>query len=117
MIWEFIAGVFMLLGATFVLLSSIGLLKFPDIFMRMSATTKTATFGAGLLLLGTVSFFQDIGVTSRAIIIILFLFLTAPVAAHLIGRAAYHQGARLWGKSLIDELGKDLKNGRKTPPK
>ena len=58
----------------------------------------------GLVLLGTALFWQDIGISARVIIIITFLFLTAPVAAHVIGRAAYFDKVPLWDKTKVDEL-------------
>ena len=76
----------------------------PDLFMRMSATTKAATLGVGFVLLGTAIQYWDVGIFSRAVVIILFLLLTAPVAAHMIGRAAYFDGVPLWNKTIVDEL-------------
>ena len=52
--------------------------------------------------------FGDAAVTVRALVVCVFLLLTAPIAAHLIGRAAYHRGIRLFEKTWIDELGGDL---------
>ena len=76
----------------------------PDLFTRMSATTKAATLGVGLLLAATAVHFNELAVTSRAVAIIIFLILTTPVAAHLIGRAAYRSGTPLWSETLFDEL-------------
>ena len=101
---EIISGIVILLGAFFILISAIGLIRMPDIFTRMSATTKASTMGVGLILLGTALFWQDVGIFARVIIIITFLFLTAPVAAHIIGRAAYNNKVPLWDKTKIDEL-------------
>lgn len=101
---EIISGVFLLLGSLFILLSAIGLLRMPDLFTRMSATTKASTLGIGLVLIGTAIFWGDIGVAARALSIIIFLLLTAPVAAHIIGRAAYFDKVPLWEKTHIDEL-------------
>lgn len=101
---EIISGVLLLLGSLFILLSAIGLLRMPDLFTRMSATTKASTLGIGLVLIGTAIFWMDIGIATRAIAIILFLLLTAPVAAHIIGRSAYFDKVPLWDKTHIDEL-------------
>lgn len=101
---EIISGVFLLLGSLFILLSAVGLLRMPDLFIRMSATTKASTLGIGLVLIGTAVFWGDIGIAARAVSIIIFLLLTAPVAAHIIGRAAYFDKVPLWGKTHIDEL-------------
>ena len=101
---EIISGIIILIGAFFILISAIGLIRMPDLFTRMSATTKASTLGVGLVLLGTALFWHDIGISARAIIIITFLFLTAPVAAHIIGRAAYFDKVSLWKNTKVDEL-------------
>jgi len=99
------------LGTLFVLLSAIGLVRMPDTYMRISVNTKAATLGVGLILVGTAVFFNDLSTTSRSLVIILFVFLTAPVSAHLIGRASYFMGVKMWRGSVIDDLrGKYQKN-------
>lgn len=99
------------LGTLFVLLSAIGLVRMPDTYMRISVNTKAATLGVGLILVGTAVFFNDLSTTSRSLVIILFVFLTAPVSAHLIGRASYFMGVKLWKDSIMDDLrGKYQKN-------
>jgi len=107
---ELLSGTLLLLGTFFILLSAIGILKMPDLYTRMSATTKASTLGIGLVLIGTTLYWQDFGIASRSIAIILFLFLTAPVAAHIIGRAAYFGGEPLWDETRIDELQGKQKN-------
>ncbi|MCC5923740.1 MAG: monovalent cation/H(+) antiporter subunit G [Crocinitomicaceae bacterium] len=92
------------LGTLFILLAAIGLVRMPDLYLRISVTTKAATLGVGLLLLGTALYFKEISITTRAIAIIFFLLLTAPIGAHLIGRASYFIGVPLWKKSVIDDL-------------
>lgn len=101
---ELLSGTLLLLGTFFILLSAIGILRMPDLYTRMSATTKASTLGIGLVLIGTTLYWHDFGIASRSIAIILFLFLTAPVAAHIIGRAAYFGGEPLWDETRIDEL-------------
>ncbi len=92
------------IGSIFILLAAIGLIRMPDFYLRVSVTTKAVTLGVGLVLISAAVYFNDISVTSRVTAIILFLFLTAPVAAHVITRAAYFTGTRLWKKSVIDDL-------------
>jgi multicomponent Na+:H+ antiporter subunit G len=91
-------------GMTFMLIAGLGILRMPDLYMRMSATTKAATLGVGLILVAAAVHFQDIAVTSKVIATIVFLLLTSPVAAHMIGRAAYFDGVPLWDQSVVDEL-------------
>lgn len=101
---DILAGIIILSGTFFILVSAVGLLRMPDLFTRMSSTTKASTLGIGLVLLGTALVWLDIGITARVVIIISFLFLTAPVAAHIIGRAAYFNKVPLWNKTAVDEL-------------
>jgi len=102
--FEIIAGLLLIIGSLFILIATIGILRMPDIFLRMSATTKAATLGICVVLIGTAMFYQDFGILTRVVIIIMFLGLTAPVAAHMIGRAAYLEGLPLWHKTHIDEM-------------
>lgn len=92
------------LGALFVLLAAVGILRMPDTYLRMATTTKAATLGVGLLLGAAAFYFMDLSVTTRVLAIIIFIVLTAPVGAHLIGRASYIVGNKLWEKSVIDDL-------------
>ncbi len=91
-------------GAIFILLAAIGIVRMPDLYLRISVTTKAATLGIGLILSGAAVFFSDFSVTTRVLAIIFFLLLTAPVAAHMIGRASYFIGTTLWDKSVLDDL-------------
>jgi multicomponent Na+:H+ antiporter subunit G len=96
---------FIVSGGFFMLVAGIGVIRMPDLLMRMHAATKAGTLGAGLLLLAVAIHFGTAGVTIRAVATIFFLLLTAPVAAHVIGRAAYFSGwLELWERTLLDEL-------------
>lgn len=94
------------IGALFILLAAIGFVRMPDLYMRISVTTKAATLGIGLLLACAALYFSELAITSRVLAIILFMLLTAPVGAHLIGRVSYLIGDenKLWKKSVMDEL-------------
>lgn len=92
------------IGALFILLAAIGFVRMPDFFLRVSVTTKAATLGIGLILGAAALYFSEVSVVSRVFAIILFLLLTAPVAAHMIGRTAYFIGTKLWEETVIDEL-------------
>ncbi len=94
----------MLTGALFMLMGSLGVLRMPDLFLRMSASTKAATLGTSSLLAAVAVHFGEIGAASRAVATIIFLLLTAPVAAHMLGRAGYFVGVKLADATLIDEL-------------
>jgi multicomponent Na+:H+ antiporter subunit G len=101
---EILSGIFLILGSFFMLLSAVGILRMPDIYTRMSATTKASTLGIGLVLIGTALFWGSVSIVIRSLAIIFFLLLTAPVAAHIIGRAAYFGKIPLWYKTQVDEL-------------
>lgn len=92
------------LGAIFILLAAIGVVRMPDLYLRISVTTKAATLGIGLLLACAAIYFNNASITTRVLAIILFMILTAPVGAHLIGRASYFVGIRMWKKSTMDDL-------------
>ncbi|HEY8943471.1 MAG TPA: monovalent cation/H(+) antiporter subunit G [Polyangiaceae bacterium] len=86
------------------LLAGLGVVRMPDVLLRMSATTKAATLGAGCMLGAAALHFEDMGITTRAVAAIVFLLATAPVAAHMIGRAAYFARVPLWEGTWKDEL-------------
>jgi multicomponent Na+:H+ antiporter subunit G len=104
MILETACSILLICGAFFMCIAGIGLVRFPDLYIRMSATTKAATFGVGFNLLAAAIHFDSLGVQMRALAAICFIFLTAPVAAHLIGRAAYLNQVPLWEKTICDQL-------------
>jgi multicomponent Na+:H+ antiporter subunit G len=101
---ELICSVFMVTGAVFMCIAGLGILRMPDLFMRMSSATKASTLGVGFLLAAVAVKFPLLEVVSRTVAIIVFVLLTAPVAAHMIGRAAYVIGIPLWQGSVVDEL-------------
>ncbi len=104
MILEIFTSILLLLGGLFSLVAAVGMFRLPDMITRMHAATKAGTLGAGLILIGEAVYYFEIAITLKVLATILFLFLTAPVAAHLIGRAAYHSGIKLWEKTWVDQL-------------
>lgn len=101
---ELVSLILMLIGVFFMMVAAIGVLRMPDTFLRMSASTKAATLGVGGVLLAVALHFNEIGIAARAIAIIVFVLLTAPIAAHMIGRAAYRRDGVLWSGTVLDEL-------------
>lgn len=93
----------LLLGATLMMLAGLGVLRMPDLFTRMHTSTKGASLGVALILVAGAFYFNDLAVATKAVITISFIFLTAPVAAHMLGRAAYARKVKLWEHSVIDE--------------
>ena len=95
---------FFIVGGFLMFLAGLGLFRLPDIFLRMSAATKASTLGAGFLLLAASIHFEGLGTASRAIATIVFLFITAPVAAHRLARSAYLDSTPLWSGTVRDDL-------------
>lgn len=100
---ETIVIVLLIAGGAFAAIAGIGLLRFPDVLMRMHASTKAGTLGVGLSVVGVAIYYADDLITTKAVLIVLFILLTAPVAAHLIGRAAYRTNTPLWKPTIIDD--------------
>lgn len=100
---EAVVVALMAIGTLFSFLAALGVLRMPDIYMRIQATTKSATAGVSSIVLAAAIEFGDTGTTTRALLVVAFLFLTAPVAAHIIGRAAHATGVPLWDRSVLDE--------------
>ncbi|ERS84686.1 MULTISPECIES: monovalent cation/H(+) antiporter subunit G [unclassified Halomonas] len=101
---ELLTELLILVGAVFMLLAALGVVRLPDLLTRMHATTKAATLGATLIMLAVALHFAQVAVVARALGVILFILMTAPVAAHVIGRAGYFVGSRLWEGTVKDEL-------------
>ncbi len=101
---EIVVLIFISTGAFFIITAAIGIVRMPDLFLRMSASAKAGTLGMGLILTGVAIHFNLFSITTRSVAIIFFLLLTAPIAAHMIGRAAYFDGVPLWSGTKFDEL-------------
>jgi multicomponent Na+:H+ antiporter subunit G len=104
MITEIVVILLLLLGASLMLLAGVGILRMPDLFTRMHVATKSATLGVGCIILGVAIFFGELAVYARGLLVILFFLLTAPVGAHLLGRAGYIVGVPHWEGTKWDEL-------------
>lgn len=101
---QVIAALLLLSGSLFMLVAAVGALRLPDFYTRMHAITKAGTLGVGLILIGIATFFGDLSVTTRAVAVFAFVLFTAPVAAHMIGRAGYLDQVPLWKGTLVDQL-------------
>ncbi|CAN5653629.1 hypothetical protein BH20CHL7_BH20CHL7_04160 [soil metagenome] len=101
---EIATAVLMLLGAFFMLLSGVGVIRMPDVYMRLQVASKASSLGAGCLMAAVAVHYAELGIVARALLVVTFIFLTTPVSAHLIGRAAYLTGVPLWERSGRDEL-------------
>jgi multicomponent Na+:H+ antiporter subunit G len=103
---EAIVAVFILIGTFFSFLSAIGLLRLPDVYTRSHAASKSTTLGVLCTLFGTFLYFlvSDSYISVRLILGIFFVFLTAPVSAHMISRSAYRSNVKLADVSVQDDL-------------
>ncbi len=89
--FEIVISILVLIGAFFVLVGSIGLVKLPDFFTRLHGPTKATTLGVGAILVASSIYFSVTGTLSlHEILITLFLFITAPISAHLMAKSALH---------------------------
>jgi len=104
---EIIATILIAVGLGFDILGCVGLLRLPDIYNRLQATTKCVTLGTCSILLGTfvLKGFCPTGI--KAILVAVFLLLTSPVAAHAIARGAHKSGVKLWAESVCDKYEED----------
>lgn len=101
---EILVSVLLLAGAAFMVLAAVGILRLPDLPTRMHASTKAGAMGAMLTMGGVALHFAEGAVVARAIAFIVFILLTAPIAAHVIGRAGYFTGIALWNGTVKDQL-------------
>jgi multicomponent Na+:H+ antiporter subunit G len=100
---DVVASFFVLAGGAFIAISALGLVRLPDVYLRMHSVAKAGTLGCGLILTGTAIGLPNAGVFLRVLGAIVFLLVTAPIASHLIGRAAHQNGAKMWEGTVLDE--------------
>lgn len=100
---EWLSGGLFIAGATLGLLASVGVLRMPDVFTRMQASTKASTLGLGCLLAAVALRNPELSFAVRAASIAAFMLLTTAVSAHAIARAAARSGAPIWTGTIVDE--------------
>ncbi|MPZ71786.1 MAG: Na+/H+ antiporter subunit G [Nitriliruptorales bacterium] len=103
-ILEIAVGVLVLAGVAFATLAALGLQQFDDVFARMHAATKPATLGLVLLLLAVALRLGAADAVAKLALVAVLQFITAPVGAHMVGRAAFRAGTELSSRTEIDEL-------------
>lgn len=104
---DIIGFVFVGIGLAFDLIGSLGLVRLPDVYNRLQAATKCVTLGTCSILFGT---FLIVGFTTggiKALLCMVFLILTSPVAAHAVARGAHRAGVKLWEGSVVDTYAQD----------
>lgn len=100
---EIIAGILILIGGFFAMIGALGLVRLPDVLLRMHASTKIGTLACGLILLSCALVFGTSDIVIRAVAIVLFILLTAPIGAHMMGRSVVSTGVPLWKNAGIAE--------------
>jgi multicomponent Na+:H+ antiporter subunit G len=105
-IGEFVGALFILMGGIMSVISVYGLLRLPDVYTRSHAATKSSTLAVLLTLLGAFIYFWSTAhfISVRLLLGLVFVFLTAPVAGHLLVRAAYRSNVKLADISGTDDL-------------
>lgn len=101
---QIIVGVSLLVGCFFAVIASIGILRLPDLYMRMHAATKSGTVAMGFILLAVALYFMDVTVTSRVIGTSLFILMTTPIGAHLLAKAMLEKGYKMWQPTQSQKL-------------
>ena len=113
---DLLTGCLWIAGSAFALLAAVGVLRMPDVFTRMQASTKASTLGLGCLLVGAALELGDFASFIRVVSIGSFLLLTTPVAAHVIARASYLADVPLWEGTVLDERQRDLHGAKREEP-
>lgn len=89
---EILVSVLLLLGGGFALVGAIGLARLPDFYTRLHGPTKATTLGVGSIVLASILFFfrEGQGLAISEVLLLVFLFITAPVSANMLSKAAMH---------------------------
>lgn len=101
---DIVSGALMLVGAVFVLLACLGLLRFDDLFSRVHSATKAITFGMALAMVGAALQLTQAVDIVRLLLAVALQLVSAPVSSHIVARAAYHAGTELSPLTSVDEL-------------
>ena len=102
-----IGMVFISIGLFFDFVGCLGLVRLPDVYNRLQASTKCITLGTCSILFGSFLILGFTGGGIKALLCLLFLVLTSPVSAHALARASHKAGVRLWERSVVDRYAED----------
>ncbi|MGE8684411.1 MAG: Na+/H+ antiporter subunit G [Acinetobacter sp.] len=109
LLMEILVSIFLIIGAFFMLVGGIGMVRLPDLFMRLHAPTKSSTLGLGSFLIAAIIYAAFQGRFGFAeVLITLFAFITAPVSANLIAQAAIHLRLRSMSGEVPEALNRPL---------
>jgi len=110
---NWIVASLLIAGAFFAFIAALGVNRLPDFYMRLHAATKAGAFGASLLLVATAIHFGSLRSIITSLLIIVFFYLTTPIAAQAIAQVAYRRNVGLWHKTGHDQLSED--EGKPSP--
>jgi len=120
---DVLVAVALLAGAGFIFVAALGVVRFPDLFTRMHAASKAGSLGLGCVLVGVAISFPEPAVIVKCLLVLVFVFLTTPIAAHMIGRAAYLLKVPFWKGTVADDLAgrysadrQTLRSASESPP-
>ncbi len=113
---EGLAAALAIAGAFFTFVAALGAVRLPDLYTRMHAATKATCFGVGLVVLAVAVGHPSWTTAMKAIMIIGFLFLTTPIAAHLLSRVAYRMRVPISSRTEVDEIAKQTSDPRGPSP-
>lgn len=107
--FEIIIAFFLIVGSFFTLVGALGMLRLPDLFMRLHAPTKSSTLGLGSFLMASILYSASQGrIGFPEVLITLLAFITAPVSANLLAQAAIHLNLRSRGGAVPEALNRPL---------
>ena len=109
---DLLTSVFLLLGAFLSLAAGVGLIRFPDAIARMHATTKPQILGLIFILTAIALQERRWSTILMLLMLLLFQMMTAPISAHMIGRAGYRTGVVAPGSLLVDELAQAIERAQ-----
>ena len=105
---DIIGYILIIVGILFDIFGCIGLVRFPDVYNRLQASTKCVTLGTILLLVGVALVSASGPIGAKAIICAVFILITSPTAAHAIAKGAYASGVELWEDSVVDKYAEQV---------
>ena len=99
-----VTAAMLVVGGIFTFLAAVGIFRLPDVYTRMHAASKAGTVGSGLMLIAAGLHSLELATVTRAFAGFVFFILTAPIAAHLVARAAHQAGYRLSRHAVLDDM-------------
>lgn len=109
----YVVSILIVIGAAFAFIAALGVHRMPDFYMRMHAATKAGAFGAFMLLVAAALCFGTLRAILTSLAVVVFFYLTTPVAAQTLAESAYRRGVKLWERSITDKL----KESGEIPPR